>query len=193
VQDFAQVLGKLGGTQITPEDVANYAKTKTETKNIKLSNAVPIELRYETIVVSDGKLYIYRDVYDRGTNTEENLRAALEAHGVSLDQLDEAERRQVTTALKEMARDATGNPADGQPSASPGANANISANTNKNVSDNKNANVNDEKVTRTIKGRKEVVIQLAALAGKGYPAPVGTDAKGGSAKSAAAQTGGKRR
>ncbi|HVF27511.1 MAG TPA: L,D-transpeptidase, partial [Pyrinomonadaceae bacterium] len=50
VQDFAQVLGKLGGTQITPEDVANYAKTKTETKNVKLSNAVPVELRYETIV-----------------------------------------------------------------------------------------------------------------------------------------------
>lgn len=194
VQDFAQVLGKIGGTQITPEDVANYAKTKTETKNVKLSNAVPVELRYETIVVSDGKLYIYRDVYDRGTNTEENLRAALEAHGVSLDQLSEAERGQVTNALKEMARDAIGNPADGQPSASPGAsmNTNASANTNKNASGSKNANAGDEKVTRTIKGRKEVVIQLAALAGKGYPAPVGTDAKGGSAKPAA-QAGGKRR
>ncbi len=200
VQDFAQVLGKLGGTQITPEDVANYAKTKTETKNVKLSNAVPVELRYETIVVSDGKLYIYRDVYDRGTNTEENLRAALEAHGISLDQLSEAERGQVMNALKEMARDAGGNPADGQPSASPGTNANVnaSANTNNNVSGNKNANsknanVGDEKVTRTIKGRKEVVIQLAALAGKGYPAPVGIDAKGGTAKPAAAQASGNRR
>ena len=101
MQDFAQVLGKIGGTQITPEDVANYAKTKTETKNVKLNNAVPIELRYETVVVSDGKLYIYRDVYDRGTNTEENLRAALEAHGVSLDQLSEAERAPVITALRQ--------------------------------------------------------------------------------------------
>jgi hypothetical protein len=28
-------------------------------------------------------------------------------------------------------------------------------------------------VTRGVKGRKEVVIQIAALAGKGYPAPAG--------------------
>jgi hypothetical protein len=31
------------------------------------------------------------------------------------------------------------------------------------------------KVTRTIKGRKEVVIEIAALRGKGYPAPVDLD------------------
>lgn len=182
VQDFAQVLGRLGGTEITPQDVANYAKTKTETKNVKLSNAVPVELRYETIVVSDGKLHIYRDVYDRGTNTEENLRAALEAHGVSLDQLSEAERAGVTTALKEMARDASGKPADGQPSASPGANANTNGNTNGNG--NRNANAAEEKITRTVKGKKEVVIPVAVLAGKGYPAPVGADMSSGKATSA---------
>ena len=33
---------------------------------MKLSKAVPVELRYETITVDDGKLHIYRDVYDRG-------------------------------------------------------------------------------------------------------------------------------
>jgi hypothetical protein len=47
--------------------------------------------------------------------------------------------------------------------------------------DSKNANAGDGKVTRTIKGKKEVVIQLAALAGKGYPAPVGADMGGGKA------------
>jgi hypothetical protein len=31
------------------------------------------------------------------------------------------------------------------------------------------------KVTRTIKGGKEVVIQVAALSGRGYPAPVDLD------------------
>jgi hypothetical protein len=30
-------------------------------------------------------------------------------------------------------------------------------------------------VTRRIKGEKEIVIEIAALAGKGYPAPVGLD------------------
>jgi len=40
---------------------------------------VPVELRYETIVIQDGQLHVYRDVYNKNTNTEENLRAAFEA------------------------------------------------------------------------------------------------------------------
>ena len=168
VQEFAPVIARLGGTEITPEDVANYAKQKTETKNVPLAQPVPVELRYETIVVSDGKLYIYRDVYDRGTNTEENLRAVLQAHGVTLEQLSEPERAQVMQALQEMARDAKGNPAGGQPTPTPAANDNKNRNANS-----KNANAaGGERVTRNVKGRKEAVIEIAALRGKGYPAPV---------------------
>jgi type II secretory pathway pseudopilin PulG len=110
-------------------------------------------------------------VYDHGTNTEQNLRAVLEAHGVRLEQLSEQERAQVMQALQEMARDAQGNPADGQPSASPGPAAD-----NKNKS--KNANTGGERVTRTVKGRKEIVLDIAALQGKGYPAPVNLDTGG---------------
>jgi hypothetical protein len=33
-------------------------------------------------------------------------------------------------------------------------------------------------VTRTVKGQKEIVIQIAALRGKGYPAPVALDTGG---------------
>jgi len=36
---------------------------------------VPVELRYETIVIENGQLHVYRDVYNKNTNTEENLRA----------------------------------------------------------------------------------------------------------------------
>jgi lipoprotein-anchoring transpeptidase ErfK/SrfK len=167
VQDFSVVLAGLGGGQLTPEDVAGYAKAKEETKQVKLSAPVPVELRYETIVVEDGKLHIYRDVYDRGTNTEEILRRVLEASGVKLEDLSEQERTQVTQALKAMARDARGNPADGQPAASPTPTPGKGAN--------KNANVRE---TKTIKGEKEVVIDIAALRGKGYPAPVNLDTGG---------------
>ncbi|HYO64103.1 MAG TPA: L,D-transpeptidase [Pyrinomonadaceae bacterium] len=163
VQEFAPVIARLGGADVTAEDVTNYAKQKTETKNVKLERPVPVELRYETIVVENGKLYIYRDVYDHGTNTEQNLRAVLQAHGVSFDQLSEPERAQVMQALQEMARDAQGNPADGQPTPTPAAD-------NKNK--NKNANAGGERVTRNVKGRKEIVLEIAALQGKGYPAPV---------------------
>ena len=166
VQDFSVVLAGLGGAQLTPEDVAGYAKAKEETKQVKLGSPVPVELRYETIVVEDGRLHIYRDVYDKGTNTEENLRRVLEASGVKLEDLSEQERAQVTQALQAMARDAHGNPAgDASPTPTPAK-----------------GKEKDEKksgsVTYTIKGQKEIVIDIAALRGKGYPAPVNLDTGG---------------
>ncbi|HYP00961.1 MAG TPA: L,D-transpeptidase family protein [Pyrinomonadaceae bacterium] len=188
VQDVARVLAKLGGAQLTDEDVATYAKNRKDTKEIKLERPVPVELRYETIVVEDGKLHIYRDVYDRDTNTEENLRAVLAANGVSMDTLTESERTQVMDALRQMARDAKGNPADGQPEASPSATPE-GANKNANKNANKKTDAESAKVTRTIKGQKEIVIEIAALRGKGYPAPVGLDTGGGAAKPAGEKKG----
>ncbi len=188
VQDVALVMAKIGGTPLTPEDVLNYAKTKTETKNIKLDHAVPVELRYETIVVEDGKLHIYRDVYDKDTNTEENLRAVLDANGVSFDSLTEPERARISTALQQMARDATGKPTNDAAALSANTNANAN-NANKNANAKAMTNQSDadsRRVTRTIKGQKEIVIELAALKGKGYPAPVAYDTGSGKATASAA-------
>ena len=58
-----------------------------------------LPLRYETVTVEDSKPNIYRDVYDRGANTEDNLRNVLQAYGVTIDQLSEGRRSQVTNAL----------------------------------------------------------------------------------------------
>ena len=167
-QDFAKLLAKAGGASVTDAQISEYQKNKTETKNVKLNSPIPVELRYETITVEDGRLHIYRDVYDRGTNTEENLRAVLQANGLTLEQLSEAERAQAMEALKQMSRDATGKPATG------------ASNDNSNAAK-KNNNASN-KVTSTIKGQKEVVIQIAALAGKGYPAPVNLDTGGAKAQ-----------
>jgi lipoprotein-anchoring transpeptidase ErfK/SrfK len=168
VQNFAPLMARLGGVEISQTDVAGYAKQREETKNVKLSNPVPVELRYETIVVEDGKLHIYRDVYDRDTNTEENLRAVLEANGVRFEQLSEQERAQALDALKQMARDATGRPtAEATPTPTPTP--------DKKAATNKKGG---ERVTRAVKGQKEIVVEIAALQGKGYPAPVELDAGG---------------
>ena len=94
VQDFAKLLAQLRGRHLTDAEIADYARDKTETKQLKLGEAVPVELRYETIVVDDGKLHIYRDVYDEDTNTEENLETVLAAFGVRLADLTEEERAQ---------------------------------------------------------------------------------------------------
>lgn len=155
VKDFALLLARLGGAPLAPEQVAEYEKNKTETKNIKLAQPIPVELRYETIVVEDGKLHIYRDVYERGTNTEENLRRVLEAHGVRFDDLSDEEKEEVLQALDAMARNPKGEPVE---EANPGNKKSTSA-----------------RVTRTVRGAKEVVVEIAALRGKGYPAPVGLE------------------
>lgn len=194
VKDFAKQLARLSGTQISDEQIATYEKNKTETKPVKLSKAVPVELRYETITVEDGKLHIYRDVYDRGTNTEENLRNVLQQYGVSLDQLSAAKRAEVTRALGQMARDASGKPvteptgADGSNSAKGNSSAvSASASSRKGAKGREELKANNlasGKVTRTIKGGKAVVVEIPTLLGKGYPAPVDLDAGVASRKSA---------
>jgi len=186
VKDFSLVLSQVSGTELTPEVIENYGKQKTETKNFKLNNTVPIELRYETIVVEDGKLKIFRDVYEHGTNTIENLRKVLDAYGVSYDSLSETERQKITAALLAMNKDAQGNliveniemGANTSANNTNSMNRNSSSANQNSNSQSKNSNADDGKVTRDIKGKKEVIIELAQLRGKGYPAPVALNSGG---------------
>jgi hypothetical protein len=172
VQDFAKVLAQLGGAHLTDAELADYARDKTQTKQIKLDQPVPVELRYETIVVEDGKLHIYRDVYDQETNTEENLRAVLEANGVRLDDLTEGERTQVFDALAQMSgksgAGAVRSTALKKESSSPAASPRSSLSLVERKS-------NSGKKPTVVKNQKEVVIEIAALKGKGYPSPVAFD------------------
>ena len=154
-RDFSLMLSALGGAELSESDIAGFRKQPDETKEIDLPREIPVELRYETIVVEDGKLQIMRDVYERGTNTEENLRRVLQAHDVSFDSLQTTDKERILAALKKMAVDAGGDPVE------------------ENADSNSNAKPNtSEKVTRNIKGEKRITIELAELRGKGYPAPV---------------------
>jgi hypothetical protein len=152
-------LSALSGKPLTMGDIKGYEKAKTETKEVKLDKPVPVELRYETIVLENGVLKIYRDVYERGTNTEENLRAVLDTFGVSLDSLPANTKAEMVEALAQMSLDAKGKEADGV--------------TEEKNSNSKNANKDSGRVTSTLKGKKVVEFKLPELAGKGYPAPVG--------------------
>ncbi len=156
VKDFAMQLMQAAEKQVSDQEINAYLEDKTKTKTVKLDKVVPIELRYETIVLEDGKLHIYKDVYAQDTNTEENLRRVLEAHGARLEDLSEDQRRQALDALNAMSTNpkvtATASPS---PSASP-----------------------DKKTARAAKKKtpqNEVVIDLGTLAGKGYPVAVNLD------------------
>ena len=102
VKDFAALLAKASNTtEVSDKSIATYLEDKERTQTVKLNQTVPVELRYETIVLEDdGKLHIYKDVYAQDTNTEENLRRVLEANGMKLEDLSEQQRQQALDALK---------------------------------------------------------------------------------------------
>jgi hypothetical protein len=174
VQDFAKVLAQLAGGQLSDATLAAYGRDKTKSRYVKLEPPVPVELRYETIVVEDGKLHIYRDVYDRGTNTEENLRDVLTANNVRLEDLSEEERTQISNALAQLSGKSAARTGSLSKESSPAASPRVSPATK----------TTGAKATRINKNQKEVVIEIAALAGKGYPAPVALDTGSGKARPA---------
>ena len=171
VKDFAKVLAQASQTQLSDQTITAYLKNRTKTRTVKLANLVPVELRYETIVVEDGRLHIYRDVYDQNTNTEENLRAVLEANGISFEDLGAEEKAPVLDALNAMSR----NPKK-QPTPKP------SAVGNRNAAE-KLARANERKAEaerqKKLRNQKEIVIEIALLARRGYPAPVSLDSGAG--------------
>jgi hypothetical protein len=155
VKDFAGLLAKASNTsEISDSTITSYLQDREKTKTVKLSQPVPVELRYETIVLEDGKLHIYKDVYAQDTNTEENLRAVLTANGVRFEDLSEQQRTEVLNALTAMSLNPTA-AASPTPEASPQKKA--------------------AKTKRPAKPQNEIVIDLGSLAQKGYPAPVDLD------------------
>ena len=180
IKDFAKVLAQASHTDLTEQTMSAYLKKRTKTRTVKLDQLVPVELRYETIVFEDGRLHIYRDVYDQNTNTEENLRAVFAAHGAGFDNLGEEEKAQVLEALNTMSRHPKKQP---KPTPNP-------ANVAMQNSANKAGSAIDRKAEgerrKKLRNQKEIVIEIIELAGKGYPAPVNLDSGLGTQVSAVA-------
>ena len=167
VKDFAKLVMRASHTELSDEAMAVYLRKRTRTQVVKLTDLVPVELRYETIVVEDGKLHVYRDVYDQNTNTEENLRTVLQTSGVSFDSLTAEEKSQALEALKMMSR---------RPKKQPTPQPTIVA--NQNASDRlaaAAARKAEAERQKKLRSQKEIVIEIATLVGKGYPAPVNLD------------------
>ena len=168
VKDFARVLVQASDTDLSDETMSAYLDQRTRTRVVNLNKLIPIELRYETIVVESGGLHIYRDVYNQNTNTEGNLREVLKANGADWNHLTDDERAQVEEALNAMSRRSKKQLARKQTTTTPSDSASTMA-----VANEKRAEVERQKKLRS---QKEIVIESAALTGKGYPAPVKLDA-----------------
>jgi len=163
VKDFATVLANASNTELKEDTIQSFLKKRTRTQVVKLDKLVPVELRYETIVIQDGQLHVYRDVYNKNTNTEENLRSAFEANGVSFDSLNEDAKTQALDAVNAMSLHPK------KPSLpKPATPANQNSADKKALAAERKAEAERQ---RKLRNQKEIVIDLAALSGKGYPPP----------------------
>ena len=63
------------------------AKRSQRTLVVRLEEPVPMDINYDTLVIEDGVLHIYPDVYQRGTNRPAQLRAELQAANVDVSNL----------------------------------------------------------------------------------------------------------
>jgi murein L,D-transpeptidase YcbB/YkuD len=71
------------------------AKRSSRTLVVLLEEPVPVDVNYDTLVVEDGALHIFPDVYDRGTNQVARLRAELQASRVNVSRVDEDTLRKI--------------------------------------------------------------------------------------------------
>jgi lipoprotein-anchoring transpeptidase ErfK/SrfK len=162
VLNLVPIILRLGQCELSKEAVRSLEKRKGHTEKVKLHKPVPVDLRYETIVAENDGLHIYRDVYERGTNTVENAKAVLAVYGVKYEQISAAEQNRLGAALASMNRDAHGRPI---------AAADSPETSNESVPPSKSARAKKGEVTANVKGRTSILVKLAALQGKGYPAP----------------------
>ena len=62
---------------------------------VNLDEPMPVDINYDTLVIEEGWLHIYPDVYDRGTNRTARLRARLVAANVDEASLSESTLKQI--------------------------------------------------------------------------------------------------
>jgi lipoprotein-anchoring transpeptidase ErfK/SrfK len=162
VRYFVRTLADATKIELTDDTIAGYLKHRSRTQVVKIPRAVPVELRYETIVIQDGQLHVYRDVYNKNTNTEENLRAVFEANGVSFDKLTEEEKTQALDAVNAMSLRPK------KPTSAKPIPANLTPEEKKAALAERRAEAQRQAKLRS---QKEIVIDITELAGKGYPIP----------------------
>lgn len=91
-QDLYDLAEKIVAARSAPVTSRQIALAKRGTKSVtaQLDPPLPVFIHYDTMVVEGGVLSIYPDVYERDTNTIENLHGELEENGVDASRLSNA-------------------------------------------------------------------------------------------------------
>ena len=95
--DLAEKIVAARGIDVPAAKIA-AAKRNKKTLIAPLSPAVTVQITYDTIVVENGRLNIYPDVYNRKLNTVENVRKELRTSGVDDSSLQDSQIKKMIAA-----------------------------------------------------------------------------------------------
>src|SRR5882724_10967036 len=86
--DLAEKIIAARSVNVSPKRIA-AAKRSSRLLVVRLEEPVPVDINYDTLVVEEGVLHVYPDVYTRGTNRPARLRAELQASNIDASNLSE--------------------------------------------------------------------------------------------------------
>jgi hypothetical protein len=98
IYDLAEKILAARNAPVSSERIA-AAKRNLRTLVVPLDEPVPVDINYDTLVVEEGVLHVYPDVYSRGTNRPARLRAELESAHVDGTSLSEKTVRQILSKV----------------------------------------------------------------------------------------------
>lgn len=95
--DLAEKIVAARSLEVLPSEI-EAAKRSKKTLIAALEPNVVVEITYDTIVVENGRLNIYPDVYKQKRNTVENVRRELQTSGVSDSKLFDSQIKKMIAA-----------------------------------------------------------------------------------------------
>ena len=95
--DLSEKIVAARSLAVTSEQIGT-AKRNKKTLLAPLDPNIPVEITYDTIVVENGQLNIYPDVYKQKRNTVENVRRELQTTGVDDSKVTDSQIRKMLTA-----------------------------------------------------------------------------------------------
>lgn len=88
IYDLAEKIVAARSISVSRAEIERAKRTR-RTLTARLEEPLVVDINYDTQVVEEGVLYLYPDVYARGTLTVESVRAELEASGAEISNLDD--------------------------------------------------------------------------------------------------------
>ena len=83
-----------------PRKRIEAAKRGSRTLAVPLDEPVPVDINYDTLVVENRVLYIYPDIYGRGTNSPERLRTELESANADTSNISDRTLKRMLAKVK---------------------------------------------------------------------------------------------